>query len=183
MKRVFFILSFILLNLGVSAQELPYKSIFKAPESYSAASVTSRMIDGLGYRFYWATEGLREQDLNYGPQGEGRNIKQTVKHIYDLCQLVMLSVDKQMDSVQGSDDFQVLRAETLKALHATSVKLRAMSDEEVAKIDFRGFPFWNVINGPVSDAIYHTGQIVLLRRMSGNPMNPKVNVLTGVNNQ
>jgi len=41
------------------------------------------------------------------------------------------------------------------------------------------FPFWNVINGQISDAIYHTGQVVSFRRSSGNPMNPKVNVFSG----
>jgi hypothetical protein len=28
--------------------------------------------------------------------------------------------------------------------------------------------------------IHHSGQLVLLRRMSGNPINPKVNVFLGV---
>jgi len=41
------------------------------------------------------------------------------------------------------------------------------------------FPFWNVINGPISDAIWHTGQVVSFRRTSGNPFPKGVNVLTG----
>ena len=41
------------------------------------------------------------------------------------------------------------------------------------------FPFWNNINGPIADALWHAGQIVMLRRMSGNPINPKVNVFLG----
>ena len=40
-------------------------------------------------------------------------------------------------------------------------------------------PVWNLMNGPIADAIYHTGQIVSYRRMSGNPINPKVNVMMG----
>lgn len=42
-------------------------------------------------------------------------------------------------------------------------------------------PLWIMINGPLSDAIYHTGQIVLLRRISGNPINPNVDIFTGKN--
>ena len=41
------------------------------------------------------------------------------------------------------------------------------------------YPFWNMINGPISDALWHTGQVVLMRRAAGNPINPKVNVFTG----
>ncbi len=41
-------------------------------------------------------------------------------------------------------------------------------------------PFWNQINGPIEDAIWHSGQIVVLRRASGNPIDPKVNVFKGI---
>jgi hypothetical protein len=41
------------------------------------------------------------------------------------------------------------------------------------------FPFWNQINGPIEDAVWHSGQVVLLRRASGNPIHPKVNVFLG----
>lgn len=39
------------------------------------------------------------------------------------------------------------------------------------------FPFWNQINGPISDALWHCGQVVSFRRASGNPFNSKVSVL------
>ena len=41
-------------------------------------------------------------------------------------------------------------------------------------------PFWNQINGPIEDAVWHCGQIVALRRAAGNPIDSKVNVFTGV---
>jgi len=41
------------------------------------------------------------------------------------------------------------------------------------------YPFWNNINGPIADALWHTGQIVMLRRASGNPFNSKVSVFSG----
>ena len=34
---------------------LPFSSIPDAPASYSATTVMSRMMDGLGYRYYWAS--------------------------------------------------------------------------------------------------------------------------------
>ncbi len=45
------------------------------------------------------------------------------------------------------------------------------------------FPFWHTLNGPISDALYHTGQLVVFRRASGNPMNPKVSVFMGKNRE
>ena len=44
------------------------------------------------------------------------------------------------------------------------------------------FPIWNLINGPISDALYHTGQVVSFRRTSGNPIAKGVNVFLGIKN-
>ena len=41
------------------------------------------------------------------------------------------------------------------------------------------FPLWNMINGPISDIMYHSGQIVSFRRTNGNPLPKGVNVFTG----
>ena len=53
-------------------QDLPYYEIPAYPEVYSQGTVTARMIDGLGFRYYWATEGLREVDLKFKPNDEAR---------------------------------------------------------------------------------------------------------------
>ena len=41
------------------------------------------------------------------------------------------------------------------------------------------FPFWNQINGPIADALWHCGQVITFRRSSGNPYNSKANVFSG----
>ena len=41
------------------------------------------------------------------------------------------------------------------------------------------YPFWNLINGPIADAIWHVGQVVSFRRASGNPLPKGVNFLPG----
>jgi hypothetical protein len=41
------------------------------------------------------------------------------------------------------------------------------------------FPFWNQINGPIADCLWHVGQVVSFRRASGNPFTDKANVFTG----
>jgi hypothetical protein len=88
------------------------------------------------------------------------------------------------------EDFKTLRSKTLHHLDAAVVLFQSMKleDLEKAKVLFdRGgkqsqFPLWNLINGPISDALYHTGQVVSFRRSSGNPIPKGVNVFLGVKN-
>ncbi|MEZ4850056.1 MAG: hypothetical protein R3B93_15850 [Bacteroidia bacterium] len=47
------------------------------------------MIDGLGFRYYWATEGLRQEDLNYAPSEGARTTLETMQHIYGLSSMVL----------------------------------------------------------------------------------------------
>ena len=47
----------------------------------------------------------------------------------------------------------------------------------------REYPYWNLINGPVEDAIWHVGQVVSFRRASGNPFPEGVSVLQGTKNK
>src|SRR5690606_33548150 len=76
---------------GLMAQEgnLPYREIAKHPDSYSAGAVASRMVDGLGFRFYWATEGLRTADLTYKPGEDSRSSLETIEHIYSMSFVIM----------------------------------------------------------------------------------------------
>ena len=68
-SRIYFLLIYVFsLNVSSSAQsELPYKEIPSYPANYTQSTVISRMIDGLGYRYYWATENLRDWILISNP--------------------------------------------------------------------------------------------------------------------
>ena len=41
-----------------SQEKLPYYQIPEPSTEYTAGTSASRMVDGLGFRFFWATEGL-----------------------------------------------------------------------------------------------------------------------------
>jgi len=63
-------ISTLLLMCTLNAQNsmndsLPYQTIPPAYETFTPGTVVSRMVDGLGFRFYWATEGLTEANYNY----------------------------------------------------------------------------------------------------------------------
>ena len=159
-------------------QELPYYELEEPTENYTAGSVAARMIDALGFRYYWASEGLRDVDLNYKASESGRTSAETIEHILGLSQFILNSISK--DSKKTVDKkmlFEDQRKETLFNLKKASDILRA--SKELSEFDTPRLPFWNMINGPISDAIWHCGQLVILRRASGNPFNSKVGLLSG----
>ncbi len=172
--------------------ELPFYQIPNAPETFTAAGVTARMIDGLGYRYYWATEGLREEDLAYDPGNDGKICSEALEHITGLSNMISSAVHMEVNGRRKAPEkmtWPERRAFTLNNFKEISDRLRETGDVSNCKIVFeRGektseFPFWNLINGPIADAIYHTGQIVSYRRSAGNPSNPNVNVFRGKNRE
>ncbi|MEM9078558.1 MAG: DinB family protein [Bacteroidota bacterium] len=188
-KLGFFLIVF-LFAIPMKSQELPYREIPEYPANYSSGNIMTRLIDGLGFRYYWATEGLTEKDLSYQPSESSRSVLQTLQHICSMSQNI-LNAPLQKPNTGNVDyskyTYQELRKLTLKNLKAASeaVAGKPAADFENYPIIYqRGeresrFPYWNLINGMISDCIYHTGQITLLRRVTGNPINPNVNVFTG----
>lgn len=141
--------------MAKSAEKLPYNEIPIYTEAYSANLVAARMVDGLGFRYYWATEALRHEDLIYKPSESGRATIETIEHIYGLSKMIRNSVLPHVKDVNNENT-------------DTAFKLQDST-----------LPFWNIINGPISDALWHCGQVAMLRRSSGNPFNSKVNLFSG----
>ncbi|MDW7694213.1 hypothetical protein R9C00_05645 [Flammeovirgaceae bacterium SG7u.111] len=168
---------------------LPYRQLTECPETFTATTVAARMVDGLGFRYYWATEGLREEDLNYKPNETARTSMETIEHIYGLSNMI-LNAAKNVTNGSSSEkklSFDEMRSKTLLILKEASDLLKKADPKEMENMNIifqRGdskteFPFWNLINGPIEDAVWHVGQVVSFRRSSGNPFNGKVSVLTG----
>ena len=193
MKKTATLTALILTQL-IYAQEaveepLPYREIPDYPSEYNAGTVVSRMIDGLGFRYYWATHGLRDEDLAYKPSETNRTIGETIDHIYNLSRVIYNSAFKTPNDRTSSQEtnlsFKAKRAMTLKNLKQASeifVGLTDLSDNKVifmSNSGIREYPFWNQINGPIEDAVWHCGQVVALRRASGNPFDSSVSVFQG----
>ncbi|AUC86599.1 hypothetical protein CW731_00055 [Polaribacter sp. ALD11] len=172
-------------TISIKSQEkLPYYQIPKMAEKYTAQNTVARMIDGLGFRYYWATEGLRGEDLAYQPKGDGRDCQKTVDHLYDLSNMLLrlTKTDFKQEIEKEKMTFADMRKQTLLNLEAISNRIkvsRNLSEFTVKKEGKISVPFFNVINGPIADAIWHAGQIAGFRRSSGNPINSKVNHFTG----
>lgn len=179
------------LTLEQVDQSIPYFQIPDAPETYSAGAVFARTLDGLGYRYYWATHNLRETDLDYSPGNDGRTSRETMDHLYGLSLGLMHVANKTANPrplVIPEGSFENLRKLTLQNIKNASDVFRTVDDVSDHSIIFqRGdnkseFPVWNALNGFLADAIYHTGQIVSYRRSSGNPQHPGVSVFIGKTN-
>ena len=191
MRHLFiFLLTFQFSFLMAQQTPLPFSSIPPAPTTVNAPSALVRMVQGLGYRYHWASKDLRPEDLAYRPSAEAASCLETLQHIYGLADAIANATQGLPSPRPLKDvpkDMAELRRQTLERLKAAETTLLAADDADVEqmKVIFqRGekvytFPIWNLINGPISDAIYHTGQVVSFRRTTGNPIYPGVNVLVG----
>ena len=186
--RYFFILALSLNFLQMNSQEnLPFYEISNYPESYSQSEIVGRMIDGLGFRYFWATEGLTEKDLNFRLPNDSRSSIETIVHIYDLSNMILntaLNLPIDMKSTEGME-FKEIREKTLFNLkEASDIFKRTKNFNDHTIVFLRNsekveYPFWNQLNGPIEDAVWHCGQIVAYRRASGNPISKKISVFTG----
>lgn len=169
---------------------LPFRQIPDYPETYTAKTMLVRMIDGLGFRYYWATETLTPTDLAYKPTPEARTTEETIDHILGLSAVVVNAMQKKVNTRSGEETsalpFATKRQQTLQNLKlARDLLLTGTDNLDAYAILFQNgtkttrYPIWNLINGPIEDALWHVGQVVSFRRSSGNPINLKVNVLTG----
>ncbi len=193
MRSLLFLLLAILFTFQTSAQnpEDYYYELKDTPADYTAGTIASRVVDGLGFRFYWATADLRDEDLSFKPTDESRTVDETINHIYGLT-LIVKNATAKSPTVFPVDipevSFEEKRAIILDFIKTASGNLKAAQDEDFDEFNMtfqyadgnsRSYPFWNELNGPMADAIWHVGQVVMLRRMSGNPFNSNVSLLQG----
>ena len=160
----------------------PSSSPRSATRGWAAGTMAARMVDALGFRFYWSSDSLTEKDLTYKANKDGRSSEETIKHIYDLSKIIVNSTLKKSNArVNENLSYSDMRSKTLTNLKTAADILRSSEDVSQYKIIFgeQEIPFWNQVNGPIADAIWHCGQLVIYRRATGNPINPNVNHFTG----
>ena len=198
MRHLFAFIPFLIFHNLCTAQSnkmavkdtLPYYEIPAYPDSFTAETVVARMIDGVGFRYYWATEGLRPEDLAFRPTPEARSSEETLDHILGLSTIIVNAIIQKTNVRSGEETspltFEVKRKQTLENLKKASDILKSGKNNlENDPIIFKSgeniseFPFWNMLNGPIGDALWHVGQVVTFRRSSGNPFNGKASVFTG----
>ena len=162
--------------------ELPYLTIPDPPEEVTATAVLARLVDGLGFRYSWATEGLREEDYDYQPSPDSMTMKQLLKHIHGLVAWILQSLSGDSQSIPKTPTLLEIRSLTLEKMEMIRSHLIIMNPDKLVSllINTRSgeHPFWNMVNGPLSDALTHVGQINSWRRLNGNPV-PRHSVFLG----
>ncbi|MFC2171495.1 hypothetical protein ACFLU6_02555 [Acidobacteriota bacterium] len=81
--------------------KMPYERIPEYPETVGAAAVMARMIDGLAFRFRWATEGLGDDRIDIRPSPDSNSIKEIACHIWGLLNWITISLAKKETDGSG----------------------------------------------------------------------------------
>ncbi|MFT5052915.1 MAG: hypothetical protein ACI8QZ_004353 [Chlamydiales bacterium] len=159
---------------------LPYFSLPGIPSETSPGSVLARLVSGLGFRLHWATEGLRPVDFDFRAHPTGQSIGEVLEHIGQMVSWVHAQFTAGLPGATPLPDLDpdhgpVQRREhCLRGLACLQAHLLDMTaadlDGVVVDHPRRGRrSFWVLVNGPISDALTHVGQISVWRRAAGNP--------------
>ena len=145
-----------------------YYHISDYPKYVSSTAVLARLLDGLGFRFYWATEGLSPEDYTFRPAADIKSIEELTIHVWQLMNWISTGAlkAKQYKKPKNGKD---AREKTFLIISDLKKAMLFMSDEELSQLTLMNKPFWHIINGPISDALTHVGQINSFRRLNGNP--------------
>lgn len=163
-----------------------YHSIPNVPATITSSHILVRLVDSIGFRFRWATEGLTESNFNFKPCDTSMTIKELLLHIHRLSYMANKGFGNQFPIQKEFTNNASIITETLHQYNALSTHLKTMTVEDLNTATFLSpksspepLPFWYMINGPLADALTHVGQISSWRRIAGNPQPKGVQLLLG----
>ena len=147
------------------------------PSNYTGINNLVKMVDALGFRYHVSLSGLRPEDFTFDPGGGVLNIEALVQHIGKTTMWLAKSIGANRSGLRAktSEEWVNLGFEELKNYRD---KLLTLKESDLENIKTLGQPFWNMISGPMADALTHVGQINSFRRLNGNPIK-STNYFTG----
>ena len=122
----------------------------------------------LNYRLRGAVRGAPDTFYSYLPNGDSRIAVELLHHINDLLRFVVRAFDK------GS--MVPISPREPKAELDTFAKLLRIVDAHLEKSELKGdlqgspLTLEMLLQGPLADAMTHVGQLAMLRRQSGSPI-------------
>ena len=84
---------------SILENDLPYYEMPDHPQNSTAGTMAARMVDALGFRFYWASKDLTKKDLSFKANDSGRTSEETINHIYNLSKVILNSTLKKNSRV------------------------------------------------------------------------------------
>jgi hypothetical protein len=175
-----------------------YNSLPVPPaESPCGATVLVRLVDGLAFRYRWAVDGLERKDLEFRPCDDAMTLGQLLDHLRYLARWMHINARAAhlgLDPVAYPDccvglqdpegDPEALIHQTMTALVDLRDYVLELGESGLSKVMLVGgreptnFPVWYLLNGPLSDALTHVGQVTSWRRILGKPV-PRHDVFRG----
>ena len=165
--------------------DTPYTTLPDPPGAAGCGAILSRLVDGIGFRYRWATEGLADADLPFTPAAGCMSLDELLRHIHALLRWILkgtaILVDHAAMEAAGGI---AIRSNTLLLCRELSGWFARATDREVSQLTVRtsrgdAFPFWYLVNGPLADALTHIGQVNSWRRIAGKPV-PAADVFRGL---
>jgi hypothetical protein len=154
----------------MGSDQVPFYKIPDAPAAVTAGTILGRLVDSVGFRFRWAAEGLQDADLAYRPAPDCMTHAELILHIHDL--LVSTARNAGLAPVEPLTDASSCRrmiSSVLDLSSRLSSRFKAMTDSDLASCTPK---LWNMVNGPLADALTHIGQVLSWRRLAGAPPAP-----------
>jgi hypothetical protein len=164
--------------------DLPYYTLPDPPKQMNATGLLIRFIDTFGFRYRWATEGLTENDLHFQACDTSMNLEEILTHIHGLISATDAFITGKKREDIKDETFEDRRRKTLVKTVRIKEELSKLDDHYLENRrynvpwDSGEYPLWYLINGPLSDAFTHVGQVASWRRINGNPI-PNANAFYG----
>ena len=115
---------------------MDYHRIDEYPEKMNAVAVVVRLLDGLGFRFYWATYELDEDDYGFTPVEGGNSTGWMVSHIWGLMNWIYLNIKGEQKKQPPLKADQ--RNHVLDLIRMIRQNITRMSDEQLAEVRIEG---------------------------------------------
>lgn len=122
-----------------------------------------RMVESLGYRFNRAVAGLQVEHLQAAPVPGGMSLDKLIVHIGHLIQ-TLDGAFQQRRPTYTECGIPEVKAEIVR-LYETISQLR--EEQLVALAVPDGGSIFYLLNGPLSDALWHMGQVAVYKRLLG----------------
>lgn len=177
--------------------DVPFSEPPEAPARFDGAGVLLRLVQGLAFRSRWASEGLPDELGGFSHGAGAMTIAGLMTHIEQLVRWVTDTVgahEAGVDTARALEEQRAARrrgdlhtpaaarARTLAALVELSALIARLDDRRLATLRIGAgpdaLPVWNLVNGPLADALTHVGQLSSWRRLAGSPA-PKADVFRG----
>jgi hypothetical protein len=95
-------------------------------------------------------------------------IGELVGHIWGLANWMHINIFGEGPGTPRAENPEDQRGQIYRMLFAIRTYVRTVNEEALFDLRVDGHPFWHIVNGPLSDALSHTGQIAAFRRLNGN---------------